>query len=58
VLNGLLPRLAEGTSDIQHLRAFADEYGKEVHGALLLHAGEEISWISKGILAVPWWRIL
>jgi predicted AAA+ superfamily ATPase len=47
-----------GTSDIQHLRAFIDEYGRRVLGCLLLHTGDEVSWIGKGILAAPWWRVL
>jgi len=29
-----------------------------VRGALLLHAGDEVAWLSEGVLAAPWWRVL
>jgi predicted AAA+ superfamily ATPase len=45
-------------ADTLHLQAFREEYGKQVAGALLLHTGDEVSWIGKGILATPWWRVL
>lgn len=44
--------------DTAGLRAFREEYGKRVRGALLLHAGSETSWIAEGVLATPWWRVL
>lgn len=44
--------------DARHLRAFLAEYGKAAHGALLLHTGNETAWLSEGVLAVPWWRVL
>lgn len=44
--------------DARHLRAFLEEYGKAVHGALLVHAGRETTWLSERLLAVPWWRVL
>lgn len=45
-------------ADAAHLRAFRDEYGDEVRGCLLLHAGERVEWLGPRILAAPWWRIL
>ncbi len=45
-------------ADARGLRAFREEYGEQVRGALLLHTGEETFWISQEILAVPWWRVL
>lgn len=46
------------TSDAAHLRAFRDEYGADVRGCLLLHAGETAEWLAPRILAAPWWRVL
>lgn len=45
-------------NDWRHLRAFMDEYGEDVVGGLLLHAGEETFAAATGIVAVPWWRVL
>jgi uncharacterized protein len=44
--------------DARHLRTFLDEYGDAVHGALLLHGGNETVWLSERVLAAPWWRVL
>jgi predicted AAA+ superfamily ATPase len=44
--------------DARHLLAFRAEYGAAVHGALLLHAGEDIVWLADGVLAAPWWRVI
>jgi predicted AAA+ superfamily ATPase len=44
--------------DARHLLTFRGEYGKAVRGGLVLHVGEEISWLAEGILAAPWWRVL
>ena len=45
-------------SDAAHLRAFRDEYGDAVRGCLLLHGGQETTWLGPRILAVPWWRVM
>jgi predicted AAA+ superfamily ATPase len=45
-------------ADAGALQTFRRQYGDSVHGALLLHAGEETSWVAEGVLAAPWWRIL
>ena len=44
--------------DARHLRTFLSEYGDEVVGGILMHAGEETFWISEGVLAVPWWGVI
>ncbi len=44
--------------DAVHMRAFLDEYGGRVRGALLLHAGSETFWITEKVLATPGWRVL
>jgi predicted AAA+ superfamily ATPase len=59
----LLPVEVKTTSqpssgDMAGLRAFMDEYGDRAPSGLLLHTGTETFWIAKGVLAVPWWRIL
>ena len=46
------PRDAEG------LRAFIDEYGIAAVGGLVLHTGDEVFWIRRGILAAPWWLVV
>lgn len=45
-------------ADARHLIAFRDEYHDRILGALLLHGGEEVFWMSDRVLAAPWWRIL
>ena len=40
------------------IRAFQEEYGERVLGGLLLHGGSEVFWLSKGILALPWWKVV
>jgi len=48
------PRLA----DTAHLRAFRAECGKDARAGLLLHTGAMLEWLSAGVLAAPWWRVL
>jgi hypothetical protein len=38
--------------------AFCEEYGQAVKGGLVLHSGAEIYWLSEGVLAAPWWRVI
>lgn len=47
-----------GYRDARHLMTFRSEYGKSVVGSLLLHTGEDTFWLSEGVLAAPWWRLL
>jgi uncharacterized protein len=47
-----------GPRDAAHLRNFAEMYGKQVHGAILLHGGDDSYWLGDRILAVPWWRVM
>ena len=44
--------------DTAGLRAFRDLHGDRVHGSLLLHAGDDVTWLSEGVLAAPWWRVM
>lgn len=37
-----------GHGDARHLLTFRQEYGKAVHGGLVLHAGEETFWLQRG----------
>jgi hypothetical protein len=60
---GLLPIEVKATArpstrDARHLRTFCEEYADRVQERLLLHDGEEIFWIGRGILAAPWWRVI
>jgi predicted AAA+ superfamily ATPase len=45
-------------SDTKGLRSFRDEYGKKSRAGLLLHAGTSVEWITPGVLAAPWWKVL
>jgi uncharacterized protein len=45
-------------ADARHLRTFRSQYGSAVAGSLLLHGGNDVFWVSEGVLAVPWWRIM
>lgn len=48
------PRLA----DAAHLRTFREEYGKKSRAGLLLHAGKALEWLTRDVLAVPWWKVV
>lgn len=61
--SGLLPIEVKSTHrprtiDAQGLLAFREEYGDRVRGALLLHGGDQTFWLSKDVLATPWWTVL
>lgn len=45
-------------SDARHLRTFRDEYGRKSRAGLLLHTGNQLEWLSPGILAAPWWMVI
>jgi hypothetical protein len=46
------------TADVRSIAAFRDEYPDLFHGGLVLHAGDEIQWLSDRILGVPWHRVM
>jgi len=46
-----------GHGDAKALRTLLAEYGDAVHGALLLHSGDDTYHLGERILAVPWWRV-
>lgn len=45
-------------SDAKGLRAFREEYPDICRTALLIHTGDSVEWLARGILAVPWWRAI
>jgi len=47
-----------GYNDAKGLRTFLQEYGDDVLGGVLLYNGERTFWISEGVLAAPWWKII
>ncbi len=47
-----------GTADARHLVSFRDEYGDRVRGCLLVHGGQEVTWLARHVLAVPWHALL
>ena len=48
------PRLG----DTGGLRAFRTEYHRTTRAGLLLHGGDSVEWITPGVLAAPWWRVI
>lgn len=60
---GLLPIEVKATEnprarDTVGLSAFANEYRGDARAGILIHAGSRTSWLSRNVLAVPWWRIV
>jgi hypothetical protein len=60
---GLLPievktTARPGPRDVRALEAFRDEYPDLFAGGLLLHDGQDVQWLSRGILAAPWHRVV
>ena len=49
---------APGVSDATGLRAFLDEYADLAVGGLLLHGGDDVLTLGRGIVAAPWWKVL
>jgi predicted AAA+ superfamily ATPase len=47
-----------GYNDTKGLRLFLQEYQADALGGVLLYSGNETFWISEGVLAVPWWKII
>ena len=47
-----------GLADIRGLRLFRQEYRDQFAGGLLLHGGSDTQWMTEGVLAVPWWRVV
>ncbi|MDR7409110.1 MAG: hypothetical protein QN164_07485 [Armatimonadota bacterium] len=54
---GLLPVEVKATprlrpSHVEALRAFRKEYGRRCRAGLLLHTGEELTWLVEDVLAM------
>jgi uncharacterized protein len=47
-----------GYADTANLRLFRSEYPDQTRAGIILYDGDEIEWLSSGILAAPWWRVL
>ena len=48
------PRL----EDTRSLQLFRQEYRQKTRAALLLHDGDQTTWLADGVLAAPWWRVV
>jgi predicted AAA+ superfamily ATPase len=46
------------SGDLGNMRVFMDEYTDLTVGGLLLHTGPDTFWISKNVLATPWWTVV
>lgn len=44
--------------DATGLRTFREQYASQTRSGLLLHAGQKLDWLTPGILAAPWWRVV
>ena len=47
-----------GYNDAKSLRTFLCDYADDALGGLLLHGGDRTFWISEGVLAAPWWKVI
>lgn len=61
--NALTPIEVQSSSrprlrDAKNLLTFRAEYGERARKGLLLHSGEELTWIAPEVLAAPWWMVL
>jgi len=45
-------------TDARHLRTFRREDADRSRAALLLYDGDEVFWLTDGVLAAPWWRVI
>jgi predicted AAA+ superfamily ATPase len=45
-------------ADAKGLEAFLDEYPDRSDGGLLLYGGDEIFFLTRRVLAAPWWSVL
>jgi predicted AAA+ superfamily ATPase len=46
------------TRDLASIQVFLDEYSDRAKAGILLYTGEQTFWISRNVLAVPWWQVL
>jgi predicted AAA+ superfamily ATPase len=44
--------------DARYLQAFLSEYSDLAKAGLVLYCGHDTYWLTKDVLAVPWWRVL
>lgn len=49
---------AARSGDARGVVTFREEYGDAVRGALILHAGDRVERLGRGIVAVPWWKMI
>ena len=47
-----------GTGDARHLELFLNEYADRARAGLLLYTGDQTFWLTRRVLAVPWYRIV
>lgn len=50
------PRL--NTKDAQHLESFLDEYATRAQAGLIVYDGTETFWLTRRVLAAPWWKVM
>jgi predicted AAA+ superfamily ATPase len=46
------------SADIRHLETFLDEYSDVARTGVLLYDGDDAFWLSRRVLAAPWWMIV
>jgi predicted AAA+ superfamily ATPase len=47
-----------GRKEARHLRTFLEEYPDLAEAGILLYDGDETFWVDRGVLAVPWHRVI
>lgn len=45
-------------ADARHLETFLDEYSDVASTGIVLYDGEEVFWLTRRVLAAPWWKIV
>ena len=46
------------TKDAQHLESFLDEYAARARAGLIIYDGPETFWLTRRVLAAPWWKVM
>lgn len=47
-----------GIHEAHHLETFLDEYPELAPAGLLLYCGQETLWLTRRVLATPWWKVI
>jgi predicted AAA+ superfamily ATPase len=46
------------TADARHLEVFLQDYADLAPAGLLLYDGDDTFWLTRRVVAAPWWRVI